>query len=279
MVKEGLLEKYTDKIATGKLVTRDTAKNALGAEVSGYVMPMFHSQTAIAYNPDLVKDPPTSYAELVEWAKKNPKQFGYNGIKGGMSGVAFVSGWVYAFGGDADKLIEGPLRRRDQGGLGQVARRPQGVQQERRHHARQRRHARHAEPRRDRHGPGLGRHVLHLGGRRQAAAEHAPEAGRARHARPADVLRDPRQGERQARGGVHRARDEPRGAGRGHRQAVQLVSRASTPSTSRASSTRRPGRSCSPTSRRRTSSTKGKPFPIGPYFNDILEAYEQKVAN
>ena len=40
--------------------------------------------------------------------KKNPKQFGYNGIKGGMSGVAFVSGWVYAFGGDADKLIKGP---------------------------------------------------------------------------------------------------------------------------------------------------------------------------
>jgi ABC-type thiamine transport system substrate-binding protein len=26
-------------------------------------------------------------------------------------------------------------------------------------------------------------------------------------------------------------------------------------------------------------SAKGKPFPIGPYFNDILEAYEKKVAN
>jgi ABC-type uncharacterized transport system YnjBCD substrate-binding protein len=43
-----------------------------------------------------------------EWAKKNPKQFGYNGIKGGMSGVAFVAGWVYAFGGDAGKLTQGP---------------------------------------------------------------------------------------------------------------------------------------------------------------------------
>ena len=56
MVGEGLLAKYRDKIATGKLVTRDTATNALGANVTGYVMPMFHSQTAIAYNPDLVKD-------------------------------------------------------------------------------------------------------------------------------------------------------------------------------------------------------------------------------
>jgi ABC-type uncharacterized transport system YnjBCD substrate-binding protein len=108
MVQEGLLERYKDKIPTGSLVTRDTASNSLGAEVSGYVMPMFHSQTAIAYNPDLVKNPPASYPELVEWVKKNPKQFGYNGIKGGMSGVAFVSGWVYAFGGDADKLLKGP---------------------------------------------------------------------------------------------------------------------------------------------------------------------------
>jgi putative spermidine/putrescine transport system substrate-binding protein len=108
MVQEGLLERYKDKIPTGSLVTRETASNSLGAEVSGYVMPMFHSQTAIAYNPDLVKNPPTSYPELVEWVKKNPKQFGYNGIKGGMSGVAFVSGWVYAFGGDADKLLKGP---------------------------------------------------------------------------------------------------------------------------------------------------------------------------
>jgi ABC-type uncharacterized transport system YnjBCD substrate-binding protein len=108
MVKEQMLAKYKDEIATGKLVTRDTASNSLGANVSGYVIPMFHSQTAIAYNPALVKDVPNSYAELVEWAKKNPKKFGYNGIKGGMSGVAFVSGWVYAFGGDAAKLMTGP---------------------------------------------------------------------------------------------------------------------------------------------------------------------------
>lgn len=108
LVGEKLLAAYKDKIATGKLVSRDTAKNALGADVSGFVMPMFHSQTAIAYNPDLVKDVPNSYAELVEWVKKHPKQFGYNGIKGGMSGVAFVTGWVYAFGGDAGRLMQGP---------------------------------------------------------------------------------------------------------------------------------------------------------------------------
>jgi ABC-type uncharacterized transport system YnjBCD substrate-binding protein len=108
MVGEQLLARYRDDIPTGKLVSRDTAKNALGADVAGYVMPMFHSQTAIAYNSDLVKEVPGSYAELAEWAKKNPKKFGYNGIKGGMSGVAFVTGWVYAFGGDAGRLMTGP---------------------------------------------------------------------------------------------------------------------------------------------------------------------------
>ena len=35
MVQRGPAEKYRDKIATGKLVTRDTAKNALGANVVG----------------------------------------------------------------------------------------------------------------------------------------------------------------------------------------------------------------------------------------------------
>ena len=108
LASESLLDKYRERIATGSLVTRETAENSLGANVSGYVMPMFHSQTAIAYNADLVKDVPNSYTELAEWVKKNPKKFGYNGIKGGMSGVAFVSGWVTAFGGDAGRLEKGP---------------------------------------------------------------------------------------------------------------------------------------------------------------------------
>lgn len=108
LVKDELIEKYREKLPTGKLVTRDTATNSLGTDVTGYVMPMFHSQTALAYNPDLVKTPPATYAELRDWVKKNPKQFGYNGIKGGMSGVAFVTGWVSAFGGDAAKLESGP---------------------------------------------------------------------------------------------------------------------------------------------------------------------------
>jgi ABC-type uncharacterized transport system YnjBCD substrate-binding protein len=108
MVEDKLLMPYRKDVTAGKLVSRDTAKNALGANVDGYVLPMFHSQIAIAYNPDLVKAPPKSFSELAEWVKKNPKQFGYNGVKGGMSGVGFVMGWVEANSGMRDMLEKGP---------------------------------------------------------------------------------------------------------------------------------------------------------------------------
>lgn len=108
MVEKSYLDKYRGKIENGALATGANSKMALGTNVDGYVMPMFSSQTALAYNPVLVANPPKSYEELVAWAKENPKQFGYNGIKGGASGVSFVMGWIYAFAGDADKLMNGP---------------------------------------------------------------------------------------------------------------------------------------------------------------------------
>jgi len=108
MTTEKLLAKYVEKASTAKLFTRDSAKNALGTDVTGYVLPMFHSQIAMAYNPALVKSAPGSYAELAEWVKKNPKAFGYNGIKGGMSGVGFVAGWTLANIQNPYQLLKGP---------------------------------------------------------------------------------------------------------------------------------------------------------------------------
>jgi ABC-type uncharacterized transport system YnjBCD substrate-binding protein len=108
MVPKGLLARYAPEVATDKLVTTPAAKLALGANVDGYVMPMFNSQTVIAYNTAMVKDPPSSYAELEKWVAANPKKFGYNGIKGGMSGVAFVVGWIYSMAPNADRLMKGP---------------------------------------------------------------------------------------------------------------------------------------------------------------------------
>ncbi|ASY81270.1 extracellular solute-binding protein [Pectobacterium polaris] len=109
MVQKGDLLKYRDDIASGKLVSMAAADKAMGTDVKGYVMPMFSSQTALAYNPSMVANPPKSYDEIQQWAAANPKMFGYNGIKGGASGVSFVMGWIYAYGGDAQKLMNGPF--------------------------------------------------------------------------------------------------------------------------------------------------------------------------
>jgi len=117
MVDDKLLMRYRDDVKAGKLVSRDTAKNALGANVDGYVLPMFHSQIAFAYNPDLVKTPPKSFKELEAWVKKNPKQFGYNGVKGGMSGVGFVMGWVEANAGMRDMFEKGPYDPKMKGAI------------------------------------------------------------------------------------------------------------------------------------------------------------------
>ena len=118
MVQGGLLDTYRSEISTGALVTRDSAKMALGVNVDGYVMPMFHSQTAIAYNSDLISSPPATYDELRAWVKENPRAFGYNGIKNGMSGVSFVVGWMYAYGDDPAKLQNGPYDAAVSGGWG-----------------------------------------------------------------------------------------------------------------------------------------------------------------
>ena len=109
-IEEGLLAKYAKDIDTWQYMTSPFAKNSLGVDVEGYCMPMFHSQTVLAYNPKYVKDPPKNYEEIVKWAKENPGKFGYNGIKGGMSGVAFTVGWIYWKTGKYEKYaVTGPF--------------------------------------------------------------------------------------------------------------------------------------------------------------------------
>ncbi len=108
LIKNDLVAKYTPEIATAKLMTAADGRNALGFNVEGYVMPMFHSQVVLAYNPEMVKAAPKSFEELVAWIKANPKKFGYNGVKGGMSGVAFTAGWTYWKSGQYDRYVKGP---------------------------------------------------------------------------------------------------------------------------------------------------------------------------
>jgi len=108
MIKDGLLSQYVPLSKYKDLVNAPYAKNSLGTDVEGYVIPMFNSQTVIAYNPKMVSDPPKNFDELIEWIKANPKKFGYNGVVGGMSGVAFVTAYMYYRTGNYDLYAKGP---------------------------------------------------------------------------------------------------------------------------------------------------------------------------
>ncbi|NDI34930.1 extracellular solute-binding protein [Chengkuizengella sediminis] len=108
MMEEGLLEKYVPLSANKEYVTSPDSKNSLGIDIDGYAIPLFHSQVALGYNPDKVSDVPQSFEDLVQWINDNPERFGYNGIKNGMSGVAFTTAYTYWKSGDYNQLAEGP---------------------------------------------------------------------------------------------------------------------------------------------------------------------------
>ena len=116
LITNDLLARYAPEVGSWKLLAATQGRNAFGFNVEGYVMPMFQSQVALAYNPDLVKSPPNTFEELVAWIKANPRKFGYNGVKGGMSGTAFVAAWIYWKTGQYEKYTVGPYDKAAEAG-------------------------------------------------------------------------------------------------------------------------------------------------------------------
>lgn len=108
LIDNDLLDKWVPQSANKQYVVSSDSKNSLGTNVEGYVIPLFHSQVAFAYNPDKVKKFPANFEELTAWIKANPKRFGYNGIQNGASGVAFATAYTYWKSGDYKKMSEGP---------------------------------------------------------------------------------------------------------------------------------------------------------------------------
>ncbi len=115
MVKEGLLHRYVPQMKNAALVKGAEVKEAFGVPVDGYVVPMFHNQIAIAYNPGKVPSAPRTFEELAAWVQANPGRFAYNGIKGGVSGVGFTMGWVYWKTGLYKELTQGPFDKAREG--------------------------------------------------------------------------------------------------------------------------------------------------------------------
>ncbi len=153
MVTKNYLDKYRSDIATGKLVTRDNAKMALGTNVDGYVMPMFNSQTAIAYNPTLVPNPPKSYAELKDWPRRTPSSSAITASRAARP--ASASSWLDLClrRWRRERSDERPLQGRRNQEVGCRIQEPCGFHHQCHADAWQCRHARSVVARRNRHGP------------------------------------------------------------------------------------------------------------------------------
>ncbi len=115
MAKENLLHRFVSEMQFAPYVVGPDTVRAFGVDIKGYVVPMFRNQIAIAYNPQFVSKPPRSFAELEAWVRANPRRFGYNGIKGGVSGIGFVMGWVYYKTGRYDLFAQGPFDKANDG--------------------------------------------------------------------------------------------------------------------------------------------------------------------
>src|SRR5262249_7800847 len=117
MVKEGLLLRYVPQMKNAALVKGAEVKEAFGGSVDGYGVPMLHHKIGLAYQPARGASPPKSFEELAAWVKANPGRFGYNGIKGGVSGVGFTMGWVYWKTGLYTQLTQGPFDKSKEGAI------------------------------------------------------------------------------------------------------------------------------------------------------------------
>ena len=215
MVKEGLLLRFVPQMKNAALVKGAEVKEAFGVNVDGYVVPMFHNQIALAYVPSKVPSPPKSFDELAAWVKANPGRFGYNGIKGGVSGVGFTMGWVYWKTGLYKELTQGPFDKRQGAGHPRGGHRAARLQPAGGHHQRQRGHARRAEPRRDLDGRGVDRSAR--GVEERGAHGSGGDAAPAR-ARAADLPALPggaaRGGQPGGGGPLHRLHRDAGGAGK-----------------------------------------------------------------
>ena len=173
MVQEDLLAKYRDQIATGKLVSRDTAKNGARHRCRR----LRHADVPQPDGARLQPRPGARAARLLRRAGRlgqgapqavRLQRHQERHVGGQLRGRLDVRQYRRGEGAAGR-----PLRQVGGAEMGARARQAQGLQPVRHLHPRQRRHAGHAEPGRDRDGPGLGRHVLHLAGRRPHPAERS----------------------------------------------------------------------------------------------------------
>ncbi len=103
MVKKGwllpILPDYAQVIPNA-LKANQPGLFAFSYEGKVYAIPLYRPTISIFYNKDMVKNPPTSFEELKEWIKANPKKFSYVDPRTGYtsSGAMFLVAVMHAYG-------------------------------------------------------------------------------------------------------------------------------------------------------------------------------------
>jgi putative spermidine/putrescine transport system substrate-binding protein len=89
---EGLLQRFDpSKIPNFAGVS---ARPVIGTE---YYVPYRGTTVVMAYNSDVIKNPPKTTAELTQWIKEHPARFAYNSPDTGGAGGSFVNTAIYNF--------------------------------------------------------------------------------------------------------------------------------------------------------------------------------------
>jgi putative spermidine/putrescine transport system substrate-binding protein len=76
-----------------------------GVPIDGYAVPITDDHTGLIYNPDVVKNPPQTWDELVAFINDNPQQFAFNDPAHGGSGQAFVQSAIISMLGHQEQYM------------------------------------------------------------------------------------------------------------------------------------------------------------------------------
>ncbi|MGN6752853.1 MAG: ABC transporter substrate-binding protein [Intrasporangium sp.] len=103
---EEVLPKYKDRLSNMDNYLEPAAKMQDLANGYGVTVTYYPSGPLIEYNPDKVKNPPTTAEELLAWAKANPGKFEYARPANSGPGRTFLMGLPYILG---DKDPKDPI--------------------------------------------------------------------------------------------------------------------------------------------------------------------------
>ncbi len=92
-IPEGLWDRLNERIVPNIAKVPPQALEA----VDSYGVPYRGSSVVLAYNSAFVKNPPTTFDDLIAWIKANPGKFTYCDPNTGGSGQAFVTAAIYKF--------------------------------------------------------------------------------------------------------------------------------------------------------------------------------------